>query len=162
MQHTVVTHPCKCCSHCIELFSLPHNFDHECTCAFDHSLNELLRKRPKRPAANNESLKRLSKALWSDHEDFEWGTERFDSLQLNAMSNRRTGEYYLAVARESIPITLDKAAAATVVGTGGTHGDSIDQEDEDNAATSPLVYAWQDEHRKAVRVSNALTQRNYR
>ena len=121
---------------------------------FDHFLNESLRKRPKRPEANNESLKRLSKDLWSDHEDFEWGTERFDSLQLNAMSNRRTGEYYLAVAQESIPVALDEAAAATIVGADDTHGDSNNHDGENDDV-------WQDGYEKAVRVSNALTQRHY-
>ena len=119
--------------------------------AFIHFPPGFLGHRGRRPKERREEatanerlhLRRLSKHLWSDHEQFEWGTERFDSLQLNAMSGRPAGQYYLALAQEGIPIDKHRAAASG--------------EDE-----SPLRCVWQDEHSKAVRDCNRVTQRSYR
>lgn len=99
-------------------------------------------------------LRRLSKELWTDHEQFEWGTERFVGLQLNAMSGRLAGQYYVTL--ESVPIS-ERAAAA------GTVADTIALENGENNGRSPLLHGWQDEYGKAlVQVGNTTTRRRYR
>ena len=101
-------------------------------------------------------LRRLSRKLWRDHEQSEWGTERFDSLQMNAMSGRPACQYYVALEEESIPINEHAAAVA------GSVADKSFPEDDDGDGRSPLLHAWQDEHGKAVRAGSRATRRSYR
>ena len=102
-------------------------------------------------------LRRLSKKLWTDHELFEWGTERFASLQLNAMSGRPAGQYYVTLEEESIPINERAAVVARSIAD-TTSADGNDRSPQ----LSPQLHAWQKEHGKAVRAGGRATRRSYR
>ena len=79
----------------------PLRFVFKCLVAWLTVLSTPLSRRKKRTHnAKDEGpppLRKLSKSLWQSHESTRWGEDVFTSLELNAMSGRPAGEYYVTV-----------------------------------------------------------------
>ena len=136
----------------------PLRFVFNCLVAWLTVLSTPLSRRKKRTQnAKDEGappLRKLSKSLWQSHESTRWGEDVFTSLELNAMSGRPTGEYYLTVEGGCIAFDdpgLDAGEARTV---GDGHTDPGAREWHDTRASS--CYS------EVVHEAKKVTGREYR
>ena len=144
-----------------DLSERPLRFVFKCLVAWLTVLSTPLSRRKKRTHnAKDEGpppLRKLSKSLWQSHESTRWGEDVFTSLELNAMSGRPAGEYYVTVDGGRIAFDdpgLD-AGEAWIAIAGDGHTDPDAREWHDTRHTSSC-------YSEAVHEAKKVTRRGYR